>query len=236
MNTVDASQRLIIALDVEGRGAASELIGELAPRAGWFKIGSVLFTREGPAVCKLVKDAGAKLFLDLKYHDIPNTVYGAMRSALDLGVDMVTVHTSGGQAMLEAAVRARSEAGRDEVIIVGVTVLTHLDLNDFQTLFASNRTPQESVLALVETAQQAGLSGVVASARELPLIKSAAPDVIVVTPGIRLSDAASDDQTRVVTPGRAVRDGADFLVVGRPVIAAPDPAAACQKILADMTA
>lgn len=236
MNTADAAKRLAIALDVRTPDEAADLMEKLSPHADWFKIGSVLYTREGPSVCRLVKDAGARLFLDLKFHDIPNTVYGAVRAALDLGVDMMTLHTSGGQAMLAAAVRARSESGRDDVLIVGVTVLTHLKLEDFQALFASKRAPENTVVALATLAKEAGIDGVVASARELPSIKKhVGADFKVVTPGIRLADDSADDQTRIVTPGQAIRDGADFLVVGRPVIAAEDPVAACQKILADMT-
>jgi len=230
------ADRLIVALDVESSSRAGELVEQLSPHVGWFKLGSVLFTREGPEICRIVKSAGARLFLDLKFHDIPNTVYGAVTSAMGLDVDMLTIHTSGGQAMMEAAVKAREDSGRSDVMIVGVTVLTHLDLEDFRALFASDRAPEDTVPALARMAQDAGLDGVVASAKELTTIKRfAGPDFKVVTPGIRLADGSKDDQTRVVTPGRAIRDGADYLVVGRPVIAASDPVDACQKILADMT-
>ncbi|MCZ6767303.1 MAG: orotidine-5'-phosphate decarboxylase [bacterium] len=233
---MSSADRLIVALDVESSDRARELVDQLSPHVSWFKLGSVLFTREGPEICRIVKSAGARLFLDLKFHDIPNTVYGAVTSAMGLDIDMLTIHTSGGQAMMEAAVRAREECGRSDVMIIGVTVLTHLALEDFRQLFASDRAPEDTVLALTRTAQDAGLDGVVASAKELTLIKRfAGPDFKVVTPGIRLADGSTDDQARVVTPGRAIRDGADYLVVGRPVIAADDPVDACQKILADMT-
>jgi orotidine-5'-phosphate decarboxylase len=229
------SQRLIIALDVDSYDRAAALVESLSPLVGYFKIGSVLFTREGPRVCRLVKESGAKLFLDLKYHDIPNTVLGAVSSALDLDVDMMTLHASGGEAMLAAAVEARTAAHRDDVLLVGVTVLTHLALADFHSMFASSRDSEQTVVALARTAERAGLDGIVASARELPLIRRELGESFkVVTPGIRLAQATGDDQTRVATPARAIADGADFLVVGRPVIAADDPGAACHRILEDM--
>jgi orotidine-5'-phosphate decarboxylase len=229
-------ERLIVALDSPTYEDARRIVRLLSPSVRWFKVGSVLFTREGPQVCHLVKDAGAQLFLDLKFHDIPNTVAGAVRSACTLGADMLTVHVSGGKAMLAAAVQARNEV-RGETLIVGVTVLTHLKLEDFQALFVSDQSPQEMVLALSKLAGSASLNGVVASAKELSLIKRhLGPKFLVVTPGIRMPEDAQNDQTRVVTPKEAVSDGADYLVVGRPIIGAPDPAAACRRILDDMTA
>lgn len=235
MDTSDSRNKLIVALDVDALGRASRLVDALAPYAGWFKVGSVLFTREGPASCRRVKDAGARLFLDLKFHDIPNTVAGAVDSALDLGADMITLHASGGEAMLRAAVEAREKAGRRDVLLVAVTVLTHLSLADFRTVFASGCSPEENVLALAGVARNAGLDGVVASARELELLKQRfGADFRVVTPGIRPAGAPAGDQRRVVTPRDAVAHGADYLVVGRPVIAAPDPAEACRGILEEM--
>ena len=227
------SDKLITALDVDSYGEAARLVEKLSPHVEWFKIGSHLFTREGPRVCALVKESGAKLFLDLKYHDIPNTVSGAVRSALRLDVDMLTLHASGGEAMLGAARRAVEESNRQGVILVAVTVLTHLDVDDLGALFASQNTHDDMVLSLAGVAKRAGMTGVVASARELRLIKDAlGEDFKVVTPGIRLPDKnAKDDQVRVVTPEAAIRDGADFIVVGRPIIAAPDPVSACREIL-----
>ncbi|MFQ5512634.1 MAG: orotidine-5'-phosphate decarboxylase, partial [Candidatus Krumholzibacteriia bacterium] len=153
----------------------------------------------------------------------------------DLDADKLTLHVSGGEAMLTSALEARERAGRPEVAIVGVTVLTHLDLEDFRTLFASARSPEETVLELARAARAAGLDGIVASARELPAIRSElGRGLTIVTPGIRPPGAAADDQTRVVTPRRAVDDGADYIVVGRPIIAAPDPQEACRAILDNM--
>ena len=227
--------RLIVAIDVDSLDAARALITTLAPLARWFKIGSELFTREGPAAARLVKDAGAHLFLDLKFHDIPNQVQGSVRSALALGADLLTLHASGGPSMLRAARLAADEANRDDVILVGVTVLTHFSENEFNSIFGSKRKLEESVLALAKIAQAAGMNGVVASAQELPIIKHAlGRDFIVVTPGIRLPGASKDDQTRVVTPEQAIKDGADYIVVGRPITAAKDPLAACDEVLRRM--
>jgi orotidine-5'-phosphate decarboxylase len=179
-----------------------------------------------------VKNAGAKLFLDLKFHDIPNQVEGAVRSALSLGADMLTLHASGGPAMLRAARKSADEAKREDAILVAVTVLTHFSESEFNSIFGTSRKLEESVLALARIARGAGMNGVVASAQELPAIKHAiGRDFVVVTPGIRLPGAGKDDQTRVVTPEQAIRDGADFIVVGRPITAAKDPLAACDEVL-----
>ncbi len=227
--------RLIVAVDVDSLDAARKLVDELKPLVRWFKVGFELFTREGPAAAALVKDAGANLFLDLKFHDIPNTVRGAVKSGLALGANMMTLHASGGAAMLRAARQAVDEAGRDDVVLVGVTVLTHHSESDFNAAFASTRKLEESVLALARVAREGGMNGVVASAQELPAIKRAiARDFVVVTPGIRLPGAGKDDQTRVVTPEQAIKDGADYLVVGRPITAAKDPLAAADEFLRRM--
>ena len=235
MSTAAAKQRLIVALDVESFDEARTLIAALGGSVGWFKIGPVLFMREGPRVCELVRNSGSRLFLDLKFHDIPNTVQGAVKGALAMGADMITLHASGGPTMLSAARAAAEQAGRPEAILVAVTVLTHLSPAEFNATFASTRPVEESVVALARVAREGNMSGVVASARELPAIKHAlGKDFVVVTPGIRLPDAKLDDQTRVVTPEQAMRDGADYLVVGRPIIAAKDPVAACHDVLARM--
>jgi orotidine-5'-phosphate decarboxylase len=229
------ARRLIVALDVDSFDDARRLVAALGPHVGWFKIGPVLFTREGPRVCALVREAGARLFLDLKFHDIPNTVHGAVKGALALGADMITLHASGGADMLRAARAAADEAGRRDAILLGVTVLTHLSEAAFNATFASSRPVGESVLALARVAREGGMTGVVASAQELPAIRRVlGREFVVVTPGIRLPEAKQDDQTRVVTPEQAIRDGADYLVVGRPIVAAPDPVAACREVLARM--
>jgi orotidine-5'-phosphate decarboxylase len=190
----------------------------------------------GPPSWHTLRRTGSNLFLDLKYHDIPTTVSGAVRAAVDLQADMLTLHASGGEKMLRAAREAVDQSGRAGVTLVAVTVLTHLDVDDLGSLFASIGTHEEMILSLAGAAKRAGMDGVVASARELRLVKSElGRDFKVVTPGIRLPDAAlQDDQVRVVTPERAIADGADFIVVGRPIIAAPDPAGACRSILERM--
>jgi orotidine-5'-phosphate decarboxylase len=230
------AERLVVALDVNRLDQAASLVKLLSPHAGWFKVGSVLFTSAGADVCHLVKDSGAKLFLDLKFHDIPNTIHGAVRSALGLDVDMLTLHTSGGLAMLQAAVEARKQAGRQRTLLVGVTVLTHLSFDDFHSLFATERSPHETMIALSGVAARAGLDGVVASAMEASLIKQHRGDeFVVVTPGIRLPEGSKDDQTRVVTPRQSIDSGSDYLVVGRPIIADADPVGACERFLESMS-
>lgn len=230
-----AKQRLIVALDVDSFDDARALVAVLGDHVDWFKIGPVLFTREGPRVLDVVKKSGARLFLDLKFHDIPNTVQGAVKNALAMGADMMTLHASGGPTMLSAARTAAEESGRPDAILVAVTVLTHLSPAEFNATFGSTRPVAESVVAMARVAKEGRMSGVVASAQELPAIKKAmGREFIVVTPGIRLPDAKKDDQTRVVTPEQAVRDGADYLVVGRPIIGAKDPVAACREVLERM--
>jgi orotidine-5'-phosphate decarboxylase len=156
-------------------------------------------------------------------------------SACDLDADMLTVHVTGGEAMLEAAEKAKEDSGKKELKIVGVTVLTHLTFEDFHSLFLSDRSKNETVLALSKLAGKSGLDGVVASALEVPLIRRhMGPDFVVVTPGIRLPGAEKDDQVRVATPKKAIQAGASHIVVGRPIIADPDPVKACERILEDM--
>jgi orotidine-5'-phosphate decarboxylase len=229
------SERLIVALDVASFDAARALVESLSPYAGWFKIGSVLFTREGPRVCEVVKRAGAKLFLDLKFHDIPNTVRGAVKNALAAGADMMTLHASGGPTMLHAARETVENANRPDAILVAVTVLTHLSEAEWNATFGGKGRVEDTVVSLARMARKAGMNGVVASAKELPAIKRAlGRECVVVTPGIRLPESGTDDQTRVVTPEQAVRDGADFLVVGRPITAALDSVAACKEVVSRM--
>jgi orotidine-5'-phosphate decarboxylase len=233
---VDNAERLIVALDVNSYEEATGLVESLSPHLKWIKVGSRLFTREGPKVCRLIKDNGMNLFLDLKFHDIPNTVYGAVQSALELDADMLTLHTSGGVAMISEAVRAVEESHNPNAILLGVTVLTHLRIDDFVTLFSSTCAPREMVLSLASLAKEAGLTGVVASAQELKILKGhLGNDFKVITPGIRMPEGeGKDDQVRVVTPDKAIEGGADYIVVGRPIIAAKDPAQACQRIIERM--
>jgi orotidine-5'-phosphate decarboxylase len=224
--------QLLIALDVDSAARAMALTDQLRDVAGGFKIGSRLFTAEGPAIVRRVTESGARVFLDLKYHDIPNTVAGAVRAAADLGVWMLTVHTAGGADMLRAA-RDAADAGPR---IVGVTVLTSLDEAALQRLGIS-RGIAAHVDELAGLAQEAGIDGVVASPLEIERIRSRCGETFtVVTPGIRNpSGDAPDDQRRTLSAADAVRAGADYLVVGRPIIAAPDPRAAAVQIAQQIT-
>ena len=233
--------KLIVALDVDTPGEALSLVQQLHGVAGMFKIGSQLFTLAGPQIVKDVISSGAKVFLDLKFHDIPHQVAGSARSAAQLGVSLFTVHASGGMEMMQRAVEAVSQvAERDRTpraAVLAVSVLTSMDANTLSQI-GVNSGPEESVLRLVKLAAQAGVDGVVASPQEARDIRStvATPNFLIVTPGIRpaAKDAAPDDQRRVATPAAALRAGASYLVVGRPITAAADPVAAAREIAAEM--
>ena len=224
--------QLLIALDVDSAARAMALTDQLRDVAGGFKIGSRLFTAEGPAIVRRVAESGARVFLDLKYHDTPNTVAGAVRAAADLGVWMLTVHTAGGADMLRAAKEAADAGPR----IVGVTVLTSLDEAALRRLGIS-RGIAAHVDELAGLAQEAGIDGVVASPLEIERIRGRCGGTFtVVTPGIRNpSGGAPDDQRRTLSAADAIRAGADYLVVGRPIIAAPDPRAAAAQIAKQIT-
>jgi orotidine-5'-phosphate decarboxylase len=214
---------LIIALDVPTLAAADDVVARVRHVTSWFKVGSVLFTAAGPDAVRMVHDAGGFVFLDLKFHDIPQTVAGAVSAAVDLGVSLVTVHCAAGRAALEAAAAAAARS-EDHTRVLGVTRLT----SDAGRLGAS-------VLGAATLARDAGLDGVTASARECARIKAhLGRDFHVLTPGIRPKGSAAGDQARVVTPAQAVRAGSDYLVVGRPILTAPDPAAAASAIASEM--
>ena len=221
--------RLIVALDVAGATQARQIVQAIGEAATTYKIGKQLFTAEGPQVVRDLVASGRKVFLDLKYHDIPNTVAAAVRSAAELGVSMMTVHASGGSKMLRAAVEAASQFPAKPVVL-GVTVLTSLSDPDLQELgIAGNVLSQ--VLRLGALARAAGCGGLVASAQEARELRRAlGEDFAIVTPGVRPAGAAAGDQSRVVTPKDAIAAGATYLVVGRPILEAPDPARAAQQI------
>jgi len=227
---------LIVALDVPAAESAVRLAGELASLAGALKIGSELFTGAGPDIVRRIRKTGAAVFLDLKFHDIPNTVARAVAAATRLDVQMLTVHASGGPSMLRAAVAAARSAaadlGRPAPLVLAVTVLTSMDSAELSAVTLESE-PARHVERLARLAVEAGVGGLVCSPLELPVLRRLVPrEVKLVTPGIRTGPAApGDDQRRTLGPAEAVRAGADWLVVGRPVYAAPDPGAAARAIL-----
>lgn len=229
--------QLLIALDVETGAGGLQLADALRGVAGGFKIGSRLFTTAGPPIVRALVERGDRVFLDLKFHDIPNTVGTAVAAATSLGVWMVNVHASGGTRMMQAARDAAAETaartGHARPIVIAVTVLT--SMNDAALAETSVSLPMmDQVVRLARLAQDAGLDGVVAAPRETAVIRRACgPDFAIVTPGIRGGVAAisgKDDQERTMSPGEAIAAGASYLVVGRPIIAASDPREAAERI------
>ncbi len=225
---------LIIALDHADAEAALALARRLDPARVRVKVGKELFTAAGPAVVDELQALGFEVFLDLKFHDIPQTVAGAVRAAAARGVWMVNVHAGGGLRMMEAARDAAVEFGESRPLVTAVTVLTHLDAADLRDLGIAD-APGAQVQRLARLAQQAGLDGVVCSAREAEALRTEwGPDCRLVCPGIRPAGSTADDQTRIQTPQAARAGGVDDLVVGRPVTRAEDPAAAAEAILAEL--
>ncbi len=235
----EASERLYVALDVDRLEEAESLLDRLAGVVGGCKIGSQLFTAVGPVAIERALKRGYRVFLDLKYHDIPNTVAGAVREATRLGVFMLNVHASGGAAMMRAAAESATKAAKEfalpRPLVLGVTVLTSLDRRALEREVGVQATVEAHVLRLAERAREAGLDGCVASAREIaPLRLALGRRWVIVTPGIRPAERA-DDQMRTATPEAAVRAGADYLVVGRPITAAADAVAAARSITAEIS-
>lgn len=225
--------RVIVALDFSDAGEALALAARLDPGACRLKVGKELFTAAGPGLIEQLRKAGFEIFLDLKYHDIPSTVAAACAAAAELGVWMINVHALGGRAMMEAAHVALSRR-RMPPKLVAVTLLTSIGDVEMQEIgFPGN--PQEAVVRLARLAQACGLGGVVCSAQEAhDLRQQCGPDFLLVTPGIRPAGSLTDDQRRVATPRQALADGADYLVIGRPITRAPDPLAALHGISAEI--
>ena len=218
---------LITALDVSSEAEAFRLVESIGPAVTWYKVGKQLFTRLGPSIVQGLKARGKKVFLDMKFHDIPNTVGQAVRSAAAIGADMCNVHASGGPTMLKAAAQAGAETG---ILVTAVTVLTSMDAQELGAV-GIKAEPAEQVRRLARLTHECGLPGVVCSALEIPLVQSeCGRDFVLVVPGIRPAGAAKGDQKRVMTPHEAAQAGAQFIVVGRPIITAPDPAAAAAAV------
>ena len=226
---------IIVALDVPTTHEALGLAKELGPVVGAFKIGKQLFVSEGPDIVRKLKDTGAKIFLDLKFHDIPNTVAKAVQSAIDVGVDMLTVHTSGGSEMLTAAENASNEKaamlGIDSPLILGVTVLTSMDDANLAELGIQEGT-QGQVVRLAKLAASSGLRGLVCSPQEIKFLREElGGNIQLVTPGIRFESSPADDQKRTMSPAEAIKAGASWLVIGRPITLAESPRTAAIDIL-----
>jgi orotidine-5'-phosphate decarboxylase len=229
----EARSRLIVALDVPDRAAALATVDLLADHAGCFKLGLEIFVREGPRLVEELRNRNLNVFLDLKLHDIPNQVAGAVRSACRLGIQMLTVHAAGGAKMLEAARRAAEDSGNPPMLLA-VTALTSLGPSDVASV-GIPESLSEWVERLSSLACAAGLHGLVASSLELPnLRRRFGPHVKLVVPGIRPSGTALQDQSRIARPADAIRAGADFLVVGRPILQDPDPRRAAERIIAEI--
>ncbi len=236
-----AKDKLIVALDVDSASRALDLFDELRDIAGMFKIGSQLFTTAGPDIVRQIISKGGRIFLDLKFHDIPNTVAAAGVEATRLGVSIFNVHASGGAEMLKRTTAAVNEVSVKEGLVkpkvIAVTLLTSIDQNTLARIGILD-DPRSVVSSWSQLAADCGLDGVVASPQEIEIIRAAVdkPDFVIVTPGIRQAGDAADDQRRVRTAAEAIRAGADYLVVGRPILNAADPAAAVNRIVSEIDA
>jgi orotidine-5'-phosphate decarboxylase len=229
----EARKRLIVALDVPDPATATALVDRLEDTCQWFKVGLELFVAAGPAVLEPLLKRGHSVFLDLKFNDIPNTVAGAVRSAAALGMRMMTVHASGGPAMLSAA-RTALEGLPDPPELLAVTVLTSMEAAQVKAV-GLNRSPASQVELLAKMGLQAGIHGFVCSPKEVASLRAlTGPSGVLVIPGIRPAGSAIGDQKRIATPAEALRLGASYLVVGRPITQAPDPAEAAEAILREM--
>lgn len=228
----DPRQRLIVALDVSTAAAAQKIVAAVGDSASTYKVGMQLYTAEGPRIVRDLVASNRRVFLDLKYHDIPNTVGAAVTEAVRLGVSMLTVHASGGSKMLRAAVHAAQPDSR--LMILAVTVLTSMDPQDLEQIGIPG-SMQQSVVKLAGLALANGCHGIVTSAREATAVRAQyGPDFAIVTPGVRPAGTAVGDQVRVVTPAQAIAAGASHIVVGRPITDAPDPAVAARAIIEEI--
>ncbi len=240
MGNVPSDARLIVALDVPSLEEAEAWVDRLKDRIRYFKVGSVLFTAAGPKVIEMIRGKGGEIFLDLKYHDIPNTVASACRVAVNLGVWMLNVHVVSGRSVLRKTVEAvgdeASRKGIRKPILLGVTFLTHLDKDSISHFgWDLEGGMREEIIHLATLAQEDGLDGVVCSPQEIRAVREACgKDFVIVSPGIRPSGTAHHDQKRVSRPKEAVQAGADYLVIGRPILESKEPVKAAEAILKEM--
>ncbi len=236
MTRDEARSKIIFALDVDTFDAAKRWVTTLSGRVGMFKVGKQLFTAYGPDIVRMIENAGAEVFLDLKYHDIPNTVAMASREAARLKVKLFNLHALGGYEMMARTMEMmdREFPGDNRSKVLAVTILTSSTEETLREV-GIEYPVTEMVPRLAMLAKKAGIDGVVASPREVPLIREACgSDFLIVTPGVRPSFAASDDQKRIMTPAEAIAAGADYLVIGRPISASPDPLQAVEAIAGEM--
>lgn len=225
--TTPAKEKIIVALDAPNADAAFQLADQLSGTAAWVKVGLQLFTAEGPSIVRAMKDRGFKIFLDLKFHDIPNTAREAVHSAVQLGADMTTIHLSGGRKMIKEAVQASANSS---LLVLGVTVLTSFDAQELNGI-GITASPAEQVTNLVRLGTGVGLRGVVCSPHEIASLRAEfGSDLTIVTPGVRPAGADTNDQQRVMTPADALAAGASYLVIGRPITGAKSPREALQRI------
>src|SRR3984885_6756384 len=227
-----AKDRLAVALDLSDEREAIKLVDSLGDTCQWFKVGMELYYAAGNSIVQRLRDRGFSVFLDLKLHDIPNTVAGAVRSATHAGASLLTIHASGGAAMMSAAAEAASAPGSPRLL--AVTVLTSMDANELAGV-GITASAADQVLRLARLARASGIDGMVCSAEEVAMLrKETGPETLLVIPGIRPAGTAVGDQKRVATPGQAIADGASMLVVGRPITRAADPMAAARAILEEI--
>lgn len=236
---MDIRDRLVVPLDVDSIEEAESIIDELGDMVSTYKIGLQLFTREGHEIVREVKSRDKKVFLDLKFHDIPNTVVNSVKAAFELGADMLTIHSMGGFSMMEGVAKLIwqwKDHGKNPPIVFAVTVLTSLDAAFLEDVIGTTgRTMEEEVVILAKAAQSAGLSGVVASPKEIITIREACgKDMLILTPGIRPAGSDMNDQARTATPGDAIKNGADYIVVGRPILNSDNRRKAAEEIIDEM--
>jgi orotidine-5'-phosphate decarboxylase len=238
--TSSGRDRIVLALDLDSDQEALAIVAELTDAVGMFKVGHQLFTAYGPDIVRRIIGKGGKVFLDLKYHDIPNTVAKASAEAVKLGVSIFNVHALGGAEMMKAAAEAANETaaalGRPLPAVLAVTVLTSMDEQSLRRELKITRSLQREVCHLARMAKRSGMQGVVASPQEIRMLRrSVRGEFVILTPGVRPLWASKDDQKRIMTPAEAIAAGADYIVVGRPVLKAADRKAAVEKIVQEIT-